>query len=184
MLAAMVGVLISAGTAAFAHDEIASSNPPSRSVLDDPISSVEIDFGEQIGEVADGLSMDLTYDEGDANIVSLGGTTVKTGPTTARVDFDELEREGTYFVQYLAPVPSDGHVIVGAITFTYGESSSAGSGFPVIPFIGFAVLALGIGAWFSYRRMIVRDDEDTDGTDLGENGDGQPTTAASGVEAD
>jgi methionine-rich copper-binding protein CopC len=142
-----------------AHDDIASSTPPSLSTIDSPISTVEIDFGEPIN---DQVSMFLTYDEGDANIVDLGGTTVKTGDTTARLDFDQIERRGTYFVQYLAPITTDGHVMAGAITFTYGEPSGSGTGFPWIPFLAVSVVVLAIGAWFSYRRMLVRDDEQDD----------------------
>jgi methionine-rich copper-binding protein CopC len=148
-------MLIGAGQVG-AHDDIASSTPPTRSTVESPISTVEIDFGEPIG---DQVSMFLTYDEGDANIVDLGGTTVKTGDTTARLDFDEIERKGTYFVQYLAPVTTDGHVVVGAITFTYGEPSGSGTEFPWPLFFGGAAAVLGIGAWFSYRRMIVHDNE-------------------------
>ena len=96
--------------------------------------------------------MFLTYDLGNAEIEELGGETVKTGATTARLDFDELERTGTYFVRYLAPVPSDGHVIAGAISFTWGDPSAAGSGgFPVVPFVAGAAVLLAIGGWFSYQ---------------------------------
>lgn len=99
---ALVGALAFAGTLGVgaapvaAHDDIASSNPPSRSTLQEPISSVEIDFGEVI---SDDVAMFLTYDLGDNEFEDIGGETVRTGDTTARLDFDEVEREGTYFVQ-------------------------------------------------------------------------------------
>ncbi|MFT6392308.1 MAG: methionine-rich copper-binding protein CopC, partial [Ilumatobacter sp.] len=82
-----------------AHDDIAGSSPPSRSVIDDPIDNVEIDFGEDIG---DDVKMFLTYDVGNNEIEDIGGTVTKTDATTARIDFDLIDREGTYFVQYLA----------------------------------------------------------------------------------
>jgi hypothetical protein len=129
-------------------------------VLDEPISTVEIDFGETIG---DDVAMFLTYDLGDNEFEDIGGTTVKTGDTTARLDFDEVDREGTYFVQYLAPVPSDGHVIAGAISFIYGSPSTGGTdGFPVVPYIAVAVIVLAIGGWFTYRRMVAPDAADDD----------------------
>jgi methionine-rich copper-binding protein CopC len=166
---ALVGALTFAGALGVgaapvaAHDDIASSNPPSRSTLQEPISSVEIDFGEVI---SDDVAMFLTYDLGDNEFEDIGGETVRTGDTTARLDFDEVEREGTYFVQYLAPVPSDGHVIAGAISFTYGSPSAGGSGgFPVVPFVAGAIVVLAIGGWFSYRRMLAPVDDAVDESD-------------------
>jgi methionine-rich copper-binding protein CopC len=133
-----------------AHDEIESSNPPTGSIIDDPISTVEINFGE---EISDEVSLFLTFDKGDADIEEIGGTTTKVGETTARLDFDPIEREGRYFVQYLAPVPADGHVLAGAISFTYGKPNQ--SDFPWLPFAGVSAVILGLGGWFSYRRMLV-----------------------------
>lgn len=105
-----------------AHDGIEASTPANRSTIDDPISSAEIDFGEGI---SDDVSMFLTYDPGDGSIVDIGGETVRTGDSTARLDFPELSEEGTYFVRYLAPVPSDGHVVAGSISFTWGTPTAA-----------------------------------------------------------
>jgi len=162
-VATVLASLLAISAPVGAHDGIAGSTPTSRSVLDEPISTVEIDFGETIG---DDVAMFLTYDLGDNEFDEIGGTTVKTGDTTARLDFDEVEREGTYFVQYLAPVPSDGHVIAGAISFVYGSPSTAGSdGFPLLPFIAVALVVLAIGGWFSYRRMIAPDEADEDDVD-------------------
>jgi methionine-rich copper-binding protein CopC len=146
-----------------AHDDIKSSTPPSRSTLQEPISTVEIDFGEVI---SDDVAMFLTYDLGNNEFEDIGGETVKTGETTARLDFDEVEREGTYFVQYLAPVPADGHVIAGAVSFTYGSPSTGSSDdFPIIPFVVGAVIVLAIGGWFTYRRMLVPIDDNVDEAD-------------------
>ena len=104
-----------------AHDGITGSTPENRSTIDDPISSAEIDFG--IG-VSDDVSMFLTYDPGDGTIVDIGGETTKTGDETARLDFPEIDVEGTYFVRYLAPVPADGHVVAGSISFTWGTPTA------------------------------------------------------------
>lgn len=121
-----IGVSVALGiglsvTPASAHDDIEGSSPATRSVIDDPISSVDIDFGIAIG---DNTTLFLTYDPGDGEIVDIGGETVITGEETARLDFPELENQGTYFVQYLAPVPADGHVLAGSISFSWGSATA------------------------------------------------------------
>lgn len=142
---------------ATAHDDIAGSNPPTRSHIDDPITFAEIDFGI---EISDAVEMSLFYDLGNGDVEEIGGETTKTGRTTARLDFGELEREGTYFVRYLAPVPADGHVMAGATSFTWGSPSSSSDSFPVVPFAIAAVVILAIGAFFSWRRMQALADDD------------------------
>ena len=157
-IAVLTAALLTGAGPAVAHDDIAGSDPVSRSTIDEPISSVEIDFGEVI---SDDVAMFLTFDLGNNEFEDIGGVTVKTSDTTARLDFDEVEREGTYFVQYLAPVPVDGHVIAGAISFIYGSPSTGGSdSFPIIPFVLGAILVLAVGGWFSYRRMMAPADVD------------------------
>ena len=123
IIAAAAAALVVApgGGPVSAHDDIEGSTPATRSIIDEPISSVEIDFGET---VAENTKLFLTYDPGAGDIVEIGGTTVLTGDATARLDFDELEDEGTYFVQYLAPVPADGHVIAGSISFSLGRPTA------------------------------------------------------------
>ena len=149
-LLAAVAVLLTGAGVAGAHDDIAGSNPPTRSHLDEPITFAEIDFGIEIG---DEVEMSLFYDLGDGTSEEIGGETTRTGPTTARLDFGELEREGTYFVRYLAPVPADGHVMAGATSFTWGAPSSSSASFPVVPFVAIAVVVLAVGGWMSWRRM-------------------------------
>ena len=100
-----------------AHDAIAGSTPRSGSLLDEPIDTVEIDFGAEIGET---VELFLQYRTSDGVEEDIGGTTTKTGPQTAQLDFDLLEREGTYFVRYLATIPSDGDVLFGEINFSIG----------------------------------------------------------------
>ena len=128
MLVALVTgllALVAAPGGASAHDDIAGSVPADRSTVDAPISTASIDFGADISE---SVSMFLTYDPGDGTVVEVGGETTKTGDQTARIDFPELEDEGTYFLQYLAPVPADGHVVVGAISFDYGAPTALDQG--------------------------------------------------------
>ncbi len=117
----IAGALGAASSPAAAHDGIEASSPENRSTIDDPISSAEIDFGEGI---SDDVSMFLTYDPGDGSVVEIGGETVRTGETTARLDFPEISVQGTYFVRYLAPIPSDGHVVAGSISFTWGTPTA------------------------------------------------------------
>lgn len=117
-----IGTFVLPTSSVSAHDGIDDSTPENRSTIDDPISSAEVDFGEGI---SDDVSMFLTYDPGDGSIVDIGGDTTRTGDSTARLDFPELTEEGTYFVRYLAPVPSDGHVIAGSISFTWGTPTAS-----------------------------------------------------------
>lgn len=124
LLVGLVAVLVPTGVAS-AHDDIAGSVPADRSTIDAPITSASIDFG---ADISDSVSMFLTYDPGDGAVVDLGGETTKTGAQTARIDFPELEARGTYFLQYLAPVPADGHVVVGAISFNYGAPTAIDQG--------------------------------------------------------
>jgi len=119
-----VAIVVSLGLSASpasAHDDIEGSTPANRSVIDDPISSVDVDFGIAIGE---NTKLFLTYDPGNGEIVDIGGDTVVTGEETARLDFPELDEQGTYFVQYLAPVPADGHVLAGSLSFSWGAPTA------------------------------------------------------------
>lgn len=117
----VVGLAGTPASRASAHDGITSSKPANRSTIDEPISSAEIDFGEGI---ADSVSMFLTFDPGDGTDVDIGGETTKTGESTARLDFPEISEAGTYFVRYLAPIPSDGHVVAGSISFNFGAATA------------------------------------------------------------
>ncbi len=115
--AVVAATLLVGGGAATAHDNIESSSPANGDVLSEPIDHVTIDFGE---EISDAVQMFLRYEGADGEVEQIGGTVTKTSPTTARLDFPLLDREGTYFVNYIGPVPADGHVITGAIGFVYG----------------------------------------------------------------
>ena len=120
----LVAALFAAGVAGLngaspvsAHENIESSTPENGEVLSEPIDEVTIDFGV---EISGATQMFLRYEDADGEIEQIGGDVTVTGPTTARLDFPLLEREGTYFVNYIAPVPADAHVITGAIGFVYG----------------------------------------------------------------
>jgi methionine-rich copper-binding protein CopC len=130
--------------------------------LDDPISEATIDFGE---EISDDLEMALLYDTGDGEIEEVESEVAKVDPTTGRLEFDPLDREGRYFVRYLATIPADGHVVAGAVTFDFGEprGSGAGSATPWILFGIAAVPILGVGAWLSRRQYLAATADATDG---------------------
>ncbi len=136
-------LLLGAGTAS-AHDDIASSDPASGSLVDEPISEVTIDFGEGVE------SPEMAMFGPDDEIVE--SVIVQVDDTTARIEFDELEDEGIYIVRYLAPVTADGHTMAGAIQFTYGSTGGGRNVVPILLFCGVAIIALSIGAYFSWRR--------------------------------
>ncbi|MEM1334456.1 MAG: copper resistance protein CopC, partial [Actinomycetota bacterium] len=116
-IVALTGVLLGGASPVAAHDNIASSSPMNGDVLREPIDHVTIDFGE---EISDSVQMFLRFEGTDGEVEQIGGEVTKTSPSVARLDFPLLEREGTYFVNYIGPVPSDGHVITGAIGFVLG----------------------------------------------------------------
>jgi methionine-rich copper-binding protein CopC len=126
-----------------AHDEIASSTPENQSQFDDPITEVTIDFGEPVESVELAL---VSPDDLD-----LPGTVTVVSDTVAVLNFAPLEQEGQYLVRYLAE--EDGHLVAGAIAFTFGSAGGSGAG--TLTWLIFGVVAaaiLGIGAFFSLRR--------------------------------
>ncbi len=131
------------------HDGIASSNPVSGAVLDEPIDAVTIDFGADIGTAV------------EIGIVGPGGeipsTTTVTSTTEAIAEFELLDERGTYTVNYLATSVVDGHLLGGAISFTYGESTSDVMS-PLL-FGLIALVILSIGGWFSWRAHVRHRDE-------------------------
>jgi copper resistance protein C len=152
-VAAAITVMVGAAATAFAHDGIASSEPEAGSTIDLPISKVTIEFP---GPVADDAR--LTLLDPDEN--PLDSTTTQLSATVAEVDFEPLAREGTYLVQYEATVLADGHLLIGAMSFTYG---SDGSGIGLGVWIGFGVisagiLAVGIAASVRNHRRLAEDE--------------------------
>jgi methionine-rich copper-binding protein CopC len=155
----LLGLLVAALTLALpgvaaAHDDIAGSSPKSGDQLDEPIDRVVIDFGEPI---SDTVEMTLLLDLGGSDTETIPGTTYKDGDTTAVLEFEELSRPGRYFVRYLAPVPLDGHVVAGAITFEYGDLSGGTNWTIWVIFGVLALVVLAVGAWFSFFRATAVD---------------------------
>ena len=143
-LAASAGALY-VGAPAAAHESDAVSDPPSGSVVDEPISDVTIEFGV---DIADDIELAL-FGPGDDEIVEPTTTTV-TASNAAMIEFEPLEQQGTYIVRYLGRAPIDGHTIVGAVSFTYG-SSDGGSSASWVWFLLAMIPILAIGTAWSYR---------------------------------
>ena len=132
-----------------AHEEIASSDPPSGAVLDEPISKVTIDFGEPI---ADNIEMALLHYLGNAEIERIPGIATKVSETVGVLEFDELTETGRYFVRYLVTVPTDGDALAGAVRFDYGRPAGSGTNWSIWLVFGvFAVVVLSVGVWLSLR---------------------------------
>ncbi len=157
-IVAVVAALAAAASfssVAFAHDEIESSIPEHQSQINEPIDEVTINFGEPV----DGVELGL---RGPDDELIAGEVTVISG-TEARLDFATLTEEGQYVVQYIAE--EDGHLVNGAITFTYGDPAGQGAGIGIwIIFTVVAVAILGTGAFFSFRRNNAPDDTIDDDT--------------------
>ncbi len=136
-------VALGIGSAALAHDEIESSVPEHQAQLDEPIDEVTVNFGQPV----DGIEMALVAPDD----TELPSTVEVLSGTQAKLLFDPVTEKGQYIVRYLAE--EEGHLISGAITFTYGDASGGAMSAGI--WIGLAVVAvliLGIGAWMSYRR--------------------------------
>ncbi|RLE16210.1 MAG: hypothetical protein DRJ50_15275, partial [Actinobacteria bacterium] len=114
-LAASVVVLgasmLLATAPANAHDDIASSNPESGTVVDEPITEVTIEFGVPVN---DDVELAL-FGPGDDNLIE-DTTTVILSPTSARIEFAPVEEEGMYIVRYLTTATVDQHFLVGAVS--------------------------------------------------------------------
>ncbi len=156
----LAAVVLGGGTVV-AHDDIASSTPASGSTIDDPISEVTIDFGEEVADVEMAL-----LGPGDELIEPT--ETVLVNPTTATIQFPELDQQGVYIVRYLAPVVRDGHTLAGAIQFTYGSAGGSNTG-PLLVFAAAAIVVLSTGAFFSWRRYqaLAGSEVDEDLADVG-----------------
>ena len=129
-----------------AHDDIVGSDPESGTVVDDPITEVTIEFGVPVN---DDVQMAL-FGPGDDNLIEDTTTTILS-PTSAKIEFAPVEDEGMYIVRYLTTATVDQHLLVGAVSFTYG---SAGGGAGNVNWLLFAIpmiIILAIGTAWSYR---------------------------------
>jgi methionine-rich copper-binding protein CopC len=141
--AAVIATSVSFSSVALAHDEIESSVPEHQAQINEPITEVTINFGEPV----DGVELGLRGPDDER----IAGEVTVISDTEARLNFAKLTEEGQYIVQYIAE--EDGHLVAGAISFTYGDR--AGQGADAVIWIIFGVVAaavLGVGAFFSFRR--------------------------------
>jgi methionine-rich copper-binding protein CopC len=141
--AAVIASSVSFSSVALAHDEIESSVPEHQAQINEPITEVTINFGEPV----DGVELGLRGPDDER----IAGEVTVISDTEARLNFAKLTEEGQYIVQYIAE--EDGHLVAGAISFTYGDR--AGQGADAVIWIIFGVVAaavLGVGAFFSFRR--------------------------------
>ena len=141
--AAVIATSVSFSSVALAHDEIESSVPEHQAQINEPITEVTINFGEPV----DGVELGLRGPDDER----IAGEVTVISDTEARLNFAKLTEEGQYIVQYIAE--EDGHLVAGAISFTYGDR--AGQGADAVILIIFGVVAaavLGVGAFFSFRR--------------------------------
>lgn len=143
---AVVAFALSAtASPASAHEGIASSVPASGSQIDEPIDEVLIEFGTVIGDDTE----IVVFDPDDA---LLDSRTERVSDTAAIVTFDPIDDQGTYIARYLTSSIQDGHLLAGAISFTYGSASSGPSALVLTLFLATAIVILSIGAFFSFRR--------------------------------
>jgi len=145
-IAVAVLVIGGADSSTSAHDGVSSSDPASGTTIDEPISVVTLEFLE---EVADDVELALL--DPDENLVD--SVTTKLSATTAKVEFEQLDREGPYIVRYIATTISDGHLTIGAISFKYGSTGS-GMSLGVWLLLGVCSAAiLAVGVHFSIRNQ-------------------------------
>jgi len=130
---------------ASAHSGIAGSDPSSGAELGEPIDQVTIDFGTTIGDDTEIVVLDPDDEQLDTQLEILSDT-------EARVSFAPIEQHGTYIARYLTTSIADGHLLAGAISFTYGSTSSGPSTTAWILFGTAVVAILGLGALFTLRR--------------------------------
>jgi methionine-rich copper-binding protein CopC len=135
---------VGAGGVASAHEGIAGSDPASGTHLDEPIDQVTIDFGTRIGDDAE----IAVFEPGGEQLASQLET---VSDTEARATFDPIEQHGTYTVRYLATSIDDGDLLAGAISFSYGSTSSGPSTTAWIVFGSIVVVILALGVVFTLR---------------------------------
>ena len=145
----MAAVWLVPSATASAHDEIESSDPPAGATLTDPIDEVTINFGAPV-EVRDIRMFTDDFDD------PLPVTFEVLSPTSIRVEFELLSEPDTYIVRYVADevatTDEEGHLLAGAISFTYGSPSDSAIGDTLTTVLPWAIIVLLVGAVLSFRR--------------------------------
>jgi copper transport protein len=117
VLAVAGGVLLVAASPAFAHAELAESDPAPGAVLDASPPNVTLQFTETVRADNGGIRL---FDA-DGERVDRGGTTVSG--RTVRLPVPKLD-DGSYVVTWRV-LSADSHPIQGAFTFQVGEGGGA-----------------------------------------------------------
>jgi methionine-rich copper-binding protein CopC len=123
-LLAVAGVLaasalLGAGQVA-AHSQLVSTMPADGAVLNEPPQSVVLTFDEALIPEVDSISIN------DAAGNAVASATVEPVGSTLTVPWPAGLPDGVYQVAYRV-VSSDGHPVIGAISFTVGMASAAPS---------------------------------------------------------
>ena len=126
-----------------AHDGIASSDPASGSVIEDPIDSVTIDFGADIGDTA---QIALLAPDG----TQIASTTTVTSTTTATSEFDTIDERGDLHGQLPRHVDRR-RPRARRVDLVHLRRHVRPTRCHRVLFAAIAIVILGIGGWFSWR---------------------------------
>ncbi len=120
LLFLVVGALVASTAPASAHTDLESSDPADGSVVSEPVTSVSFTFGAAVEAVDDELG--IFYAAGDP--IEIATVTSEESGTVIRLTpIDPLE--GGVFGARWAIHGTDGHPVVGSITFTVEAGTSA-----------------------------------------------------------
>lgn len=152
-LLALLTVLLGPAAPASAHATLVSTTPAADSTVGQPPAAVTLTFSEAVSPVTGKVRVIGPSGRADAGEPRTEGVNVyiDLGPNTPN---------GTYLVSYRV-ISADGHPVGGAFTFNIGAPSPGGpptdadeardsgavkSIFPIVRYLGFAGLALLVGA--------------------------------------
>ncbi len=144
---ALVGGALIVGAAAgmaSAHDANVVATPASGSTIDQPIDEVTLTFDTTIGD-----DVEIALLDPDEEVITT--TSTRISDFAAKAEFESLEQQGTYIIRYLMTAAEDGHLLVGAVQFNFGDPSSSNATLWILFGVA-AVVILGVGAWFSLRN--------------------------------
>lgn len=146
MPALLGGALIvgAAAGVASAHDANVVATPASGSTIDEPIGEVTLTFDTTIGQDVEIALLDPDEEE-------ISTTSTRLSDFAAKAEFEPLDEEGTYIIRYLMTAAEDGHLLVGAVQFNFGDAGGSSATLWIVFGVA-AVAILGIGAWFSLRN--------------------------------
>ena len=113
----LVGVVMTSLPAAQGHSSLVSSTPRNGAVVKTFPTTLSLTFNEEILQLAGKEPSRVQLFSPSQRRISLGKTTIVREVLTAAVSGAKRE-SGRYRLSYRV-VSADGHVITGALTFTY-----------------------------------------------------------------